>query len=1070
MEKADINIYGVYIEGDGIGSLSCEMTRFLIKKGYKVNIIKSIPHSFFTQTTFNLPNYEPSDKTLFLVPPPFKAHGSFQAQTFPRELLEKSENFGFFFWETSELPNEWSSFINKYFKAIFVASKFNEQIFKDSGVKCPIYNVGLGIEFDKINKIKDTIFTVGYIGTFNNRKNIKNLIEAFQVAFFGKTNVRLKILCRFREGNYFDKEIQPRLKKDPRIIVGPNKLIPKSELLQWWSDVDCYFSMSMTEGFGKPSREALSFGIPVIVVNGHSEKELISAGVAEGISISKMIPGVYEWIGNRTIGEVPYPSLEDAINKLQKMYQQGSDQEKVKKGLEWVQQFNWDLVCTSVLDKIEISKKKSRTKQRALITGITGQDGSYLAELLLSKNYEVYGIKRRTSQNNTQNIDHILDKIDLIEGDMTDSASLIQAVNLIKPNEIYNLAAMSHVGESFTQPVSTGEITGLGVTRLLEAIRLNSPASKFITASCYDNITRIVTQNGLKTIYDINENDKVYTLNEETKNIELKKIKKIIIQNYFGQLIKIQNQRIQLNITPNHKVLLEKNDNKLFYIDADKIKNIDKKSYIHSISLPIPNCYGKEEENIDFSNFINYENLAKNSYKNILKRMKTADFLYLMGIYIGDGYVTSKAKNKIVNKYNKVERDKKGKFTYFKNQEKILKNYESVHIALAIPEKDKARKKVIEVLERNHIEYHLYPIIITFSSYDLAKMFKLCGENVYKKHIPEWVFQYDPKLLKNLFEGLIDSDGTRRIIERERYSYTTVSKQLKDNFVLLCLKLGKIPKVSLGKKKDVYIKNRKIAKENLKDAYIIYVGATNKRKIHKKHIFEEKYEGIVWCLEVEDNHNFLIERNGFYTFCGNSSEMFGKVRETPQKETTPFHSRSPYGAAKVYAYHMTRLYREAYKIFACNSIAFNHESERRGETFVTRKITKGIAKIKKGEIDHIAMGNLDSKRDWSFAGDIVYGMWLILQQEEPDDFILASGETHSIREFCEIAFDYAGLGDYHKYITIDPKFFRPAEVDILIGDITKAKTKLGWQPKVKFKELIKMMIDNDCKDCKGKPL
>jgi GDPmannose 4,6-dehydratase len=192
-----------------------------------------------------------------------------------------------------------------------------------------------------------------------------------------------------------------------------------------------------------------------------------------------------------------------------------------------------------------------------------------------------------------------------------------------------------------------------------------------------------------------------------------------------------------------------------------------------------------------------------------------------------------------------------------------------------------------------------------------------------------------------------------------------------------------------------------------------------------------------------------------------SSEMFGKVLEVPQKETTPFYPRSPYACSKVYAYHLTRNYREAYNMFACNGILFNHESPRRGETFVTRKITLGLANILAGNQDKLYLGNLDAKRDWGFAGDFVDAMWRILQADEPDDFVIATGETHTIKEFLTEAFSYKGL-DWQDYVEIDQKYYRPTEVDLLIGDASKAKQKLDWEPKIKFKGLVKMMVDSDC--------
>jgi GDPmannose 4,6-dehydratase len=226
-------------------------------------------------------------------------------------------------------------------------------------------------------------------------------------------------------------------------------------------------------------------------------------------------------------------------------------------------------------------------------------------------------------------------------------------------------------------------------------------------------------------------------------------------------------------------------------------------------------------------------------------------------------------------------------------------------------------------------------------------------------------------------------------------------------------------------------------------------------------------------LRVLDAIREVELKTKFYQ--ASSSEMFGQAAEIPQRETTPFHPRSPYGCAKVYAYWITRNYRESYDLFACNGILFNHESPRRGETFVTRKITRGLARIKSGMDKTLYLGNLDAKRDWGYARDYVKGMWLMLQQEQADDYVLATGETHTVREFVEetakfFDFDLAwqGEGVNEKgidkksgkiIIEIDQKYFRPAEVDILLGDYAKAREKLGWEPKVKFKELVKIMAE-----------
>ena len=213
--------------------------------------------------------------------------------------------------------------------------------------------------------------------------------------------------------------------------------------------------------------------------------------------------------------------------------------------------------------------------------------------------------------------------------------------------------------------------------------------------------------------------------------------------------------------------------------------------------------------------------------------------------------------------------------------------------------------------------------------------------------------------------------------------------------------------------------------------------------------------GVTKMLEA-----IRLEERPIRFYQASSSEMFGKVHEIPQRETTPFHPRSPYGVAKLYGHWITVNYREAYNLFACSGILFNHESPRRGLEFVTRKISHAVARIKLGLQKELFLGNLDAKRDWGFAGDYVEAMWLMLQQDEPDDYVVAMGETHTIAEFADLAFAHVGLS-WQEFVKVDPALLRPADVDLLIGDPSKAKAKLGWQPKMSFKELVATMVDAD---------
>ena len=221
--------------------------------------------------------------------------------------------------------------------------------------------------------------------------------------------------------------------------------------------------------------------------------------------------------------------------------------------------------------------------------------------------------------------------------------------------------------------------------------------------------------------------------------------------------------------------------------------------------------------------------------------------------------------------------------------------------------------------------------------------------------------------------------------------------------------------------------------------------------------------GVLRILESIREYNPNIK---FYQ--ASSSEMFGRMVENPAKETTPFYPRSPYGVSKLYGHWITKNYRESYNMFACSGILFNHESERRGIEFVTRKISDGVAKIKLGLADHITLGNLEAKRDWGYAPDYAEAMWMMLQQKTPEDYVIATGETHSIREFLDAAFNHIGIKDWSSYIKQDPRFMRPAEVDVLRGDYTKAKLEMSWKPRTNFNELVEKMVDNDLNLLKNK--
>src|SRR3989344_4483522 len=725
--------------------------------------------------------------------------------------------------------------------------------------------------------------------------------------------------------------------------------------------------------------------------------------------------------------------------------------------------------------------------KKALITGITGQDGSYLAKLLLEKGYEVHCIIRRASTFNTGRIDHLYKdphvngvKLFLHYGDLSDGSNISRLLEKIKPDEIYHLGAQSHVRVSFDIPEYTADVTGLGTLRLLDAIKETGIKTKFYQA-CYSEDTLALTSEGLKKYTDIKNGDLVYSINRETREIELKPVLKILEYDYSGIMIHFKSRRMDILVTPHHKMLIENDGRLINFIEAQKIPSLLKYSRTSNLSLPTAVWRGKYISEIHFSKYINLKNRSDNTYRNLLTSMRSEDFCYMLGLYVGDGYTKNDKKTKVKcsRKEFREYRGQKGQFISPEISELKEARYQSNFVQFALPITDKSRNKLISILEKYNIKYTVNDNTVNFSSYPLARMFKLAGENVYSKQIPEWILELSPELLCKVFEGLIDSDGYVRKIKSERYSYTTVSPKLAKDFIELTYKINRIPTLRIDRPKISYFKkDHRMCGHNNKPVYRISVAHKKKNKIYKYNIKKEKYIGKVWCLEVKDNHNFLVYRNNQFAFSGNSSsEMFGKAHEIPLKETSVFHPRSPYGCAKVYAYWITKNYRESYGLFACNGILFNHESPRRGETFVTRKITRELARIKLGKEQKLYLGNLDAKRDWGYAKDFVEGMWLMLQQDQPDDYILATNETHSVREFTEEAAKHLGFDLVWKdkglkekginkktgktIIEIDPRYFRPAEVDILQGDYSKAKKKLGWKPKVKFKELVKIMAKAD---------
>jgi len=732
----------------------------------------------------------------------------------------------------------------------------------------------------------------------------------------------------------------------------------------------------------------------------------------------------------------------------------------------------------------QIMKQQENKKKIGLITGITGQDGSYLAEFLLEKGYEVHGIIRRSSYPNTERIDHIFNKLHLHYGDITDASVISSIISKVKPDEIYNLAAQSHVQISFEMPQYTGQVDAIGTLNILEAVKNHSQYSKTYHA-CLDEKTQIVTKNGIKNYNEINIEDEVLSYNLNTKKSEFKKVLKKYEYNIEEDIVVLKNKRINQVLTKNHKMIVKLDGDKDEYIFADDLKKhlkYEKTSHINMV-LPKP-ADGIKSDYIDLKQFVDFNKMSQNNYKNIFEFIKTDVLFYLIGLYIGDGYI-KKAKtnykksnrNFLLNSRHSNGRFKGGCETDVLESSEGLQGF----VEFAIPVGDKTRTKFVNFLNKNNISFIEHSQTISISSYPLCQIFKMCGIGFENKKIPSWMFDYSCEHLKHLKEGIVDSDGNYR---KTKFGFrefvTTSSKYLINDLIILSYKLGifcsysfREPKTSFSKKLNRHIIGRK-------KSYIFSFNQRKTNKIYKNNITTKNYKGLVWCLEVEDNHNFLIVRDGKIAFTGNStSELFGGLEYNRPKngynEESSFHPRSPYGVAKLYGYWISKNYREAYNMFISNGILFNHGSSRRGVNFIEKKIVDALVNIKFGKQDSLYIGNLYAKRDIGYAKEYIEGMWLMLQQEKAEDFVLSTNETYTIKEMINISTEYLGIeiewvGEGldeiavdkktgKTIVQIDEKYLRPSEVDLLIGDSSKAKEILGWEAKTKLPELLKLMID-----------
>jgi GDP-D-mannose dehydratase len=764
------------------------------------------------------------------------------------------------------------------------------------------------------------------------------------------------------------------------------------------------------------------------------------------------------------------------------------------------------------VDRLRRKNVMPKTK-RALITGITGQDGSYLAEFLLEQGYEVIGMIRRSSTVNFERIRHIQDNITLTTGDLLDEVSMISLLRECRPAEVYNLAAQSFVQTSWAQPVFTGETTALGVTRMLDAIRIVDPDIRFYQASSSvdGNTPVLVRRQGITALLPI-AHLIPSAYQEKRVTLPLEGVEVLTVDDSgrvdfapVSHISRHPKERLftlkykgggELKITGDHSIIVFGEHGELV---AKRVDELGVGDYL--ITYNGSQFQSRRNGHIPVGIEVRpeYQTRVRGYQEQVTL---TSDLMKFLGFYLAEGHCDLDPPRKLY----KVTLTFHIKEQYYTDEVRRI-------IAQHFPE-----LTISEVLKPEGNSR-----TVTISGKVIASLCAQFGKTAHEKHLPSWVWDLSPDLIGSFLSGYL---GDAQIRPTE-ITYTTVSKQLAQEMVYLMRNAGFgsriYPRVNGPHPSPTGLL---IPQSTCYDIKVStrYTRLLNQSPVHQNSwqqtsleclpsaIFQQdmagrcyhriKYKPLVskdkvkrlaeqYQLTLSDPVDRLVDSTlgvakiteityqdgdfevydisvpkGQRFFAGNipvlchNSEMFGKVREVPQKELTPFYPRSPYGVAKVYGQWITVNYRESYGMHATSGILFNHGSPRRGIEFVERKVAHGVARIKLGLDKELRLGNLESQRDWGFAGDYVKAMWLMLQQDRPDDYVVATGQTHTVRRLCELAFGHVGL-DYRDYVVQDERFYRPAEVDLLIGDPAKARAVLGWQPETSFEDLVRIMVEAD---------
>jgi dTDP-glucose 4,6-dehydratase len=669
-------------------------------------------------------------------------------------------------------------------------------------------------------------------------------------------------------------------------------------------------------------------------------------------------------------------------------------------------------------------------KPKLLVTGGAGFMGSEFVRQAANRGFDTIIIDKLTYAGDLERLKEIDGKYKFYKADICNRTKIETIFNKEKPKIVVHFAAQTHVDRSIKDASPFIETNVKGTQILLEAAR-KSNIEKFVHVSCYDEKTRALTTEGLKTYKELREGDKVFSLNPETQTIETKPIEKVIIQHYKGKMVHFKNKRINLLVTPNHRMFIlntSKKNKKLI------VETAEKASQRSVFFMPEGNWIGKNEK------YFNVEGFGS---------VNTKDLMYILGVFIGDGFIAYQEKERVTKTglsrrvYLEEARDKRtGRF---KTIEKLGNHVSTTHgyrIFFDIPKNDKCRRKVEKVLRRLGIKYHCHEgkagTHLYFTSKILMDLFAQCGHGAYNKRIPRWVLNYSPEYLNYLLEGLMDSDG------RNGKIYHTVSEILASDVCELCIKLNLKPNIHRRHTKS-FINNRKLEG----DSYVVSVGKTIKSIIrHRNKIIN--YDGDIWCLKVKDNKNFLVERAGRFNFCGNTDEVYGEIKNGKFDEDSPLKPNSPYAASKAAGDLLIRALVRTYNFPAiiirpCNNYGPWQYPE--------KLIPLAILKILRNEKIPV-YGNGTNVREWLYVQDCIEGIFQILEKGRIGSiYNLSSQEEKCNIEVIRLILRILRKGEDLIEFVKD----RPGHDYRYSLDCTNIY-RLGWRPRHNFTQALELTV------------